>query len=187
MGRRPVVKPEYLGDPYDAVKRLWCELLSGWAPLCAETRFIPDVPEDFRARYTLFTRIPMLTEDQRAAPFSILNDPDTGIRLPDARNQVEGRTHVTVASITNQFCDGNVRCVVTFDQSYDRSKDRSQQRQKKMDYLTAKGFPSFYYVRPQVSFLFTVRDASMLQTLRGILTNPGLPANRLECLRHRDP
>ena len=47
----------FLGDSYDAVKRLWSDLLSGWAPLYAEPRF---VPRELRDDFTTFTRIPML-------------------------------------------------------------------------------------------------------------------------------
>ena len=39
------MKRDYLGDSYDAVKRLWQQALSGWAPLYAEPRFIVPVWE----------------------------------------------------------------------------------------------------------------------------------------------
>lgn len=41
---------EFLGDSYDAVKRLWQETLAEWAPLFAEPRYIPkDIRDDFTA------------------------------------------------------------------------------------------------------------------------------------------
>jgi len=88
------VKRQYLGDSYDAVKRLWQEILAEWAPLHAEPRFIP---EDIRSEFTAFTRIDLLNE-HRPMFYAILNDPDTGIRLPNRLNQSDGRSHITLAS-----------------------------------------------------------------------------------------
>jgi len=77
------MKRRYLGDSYDAVKRLWQQVLAVNAPLYAEPRFIPI---ELRADFTRLTCIPILS-DRPAAPVSILNDPDTGIRLPGESNQ----------------------------------------------------------------------------------------------------
>jgi hypothetical protein len=35
------MKSQFLGDSYDAVKRMWHEMLADWAPLYAEPRFLP--------------------------------------------------------------------------------------------------------------------------------------------------
>jgi hypothetical protein len=51
---RRKMKRDYLGDSYDAVKRMWQDMLVNWAPLYAEPRFIP---EDLRADFTLLTRM----------------------------------------------------------------------------------------------------------------------------------
>ena len=75
------MKGQYLGDSYDAVKRLWQEVLAEWVQLYAEPRFIPG---DIRSKFTAFTRIPLLNE-RRPTVYAILNDPDTGIRLPKGR------------------------------------------------------------------------------------------------------
>ena len=107
------MKKRFLGDSYDAVKRLWQETFSGWAPLLAEPLFIPaDIREDF----TTLTRIPMLTE-RRPTEYPIFNDPDTGVRLPDRENQREGSTHISLSTISTQVRNPAVRCVVTFDQN----------------------------------------------------------------------
>jgi hypothetical protein len=138
---RRKMKRGYLGDSYDAVKRMWQGMFVDWAPLYAEPRFIP---EELRADFTLLTRIPMLLD--KAAPFSILNDPGTGIRLPGEENQSEGRTHIAIDSIAGQLRSGAL-CVITFDQSDYRNSDmkRDQQRRAKMQALADKGFLSFYY------------------------------------------
>lgn len=88
------MKRQFLGDSYDAVKRLWQETLVEWAPLLAESRFIP---EDIRSDFTAFTRIPVISNN-RPPIYSILNDPDTGIRLPDRQNQREGLGHINLSN-----------------------------------------------------------------------------------------
>jgi len=170
------MKREYLGDSYDAVKRMWQELLADWAPLHAEPRFLPD---DLCEDFTQLTRIPMLSARPPNA-FSILNDPDTGIRLPGERNQAEGRTHISVETIINQLRKG-AQCVITFDQSdYRNTKlKRDEQRQAKMHRLAEEGFHCFYYVS-HAPFLFALPNADALQRIQGILKKAGIPEDRLE-------
>jgi hypothetical protein len=72
------MKRDYLGDSYDAVKRLWQQVLAEWATLYAEPQFLP---QDLREDFTRLTGIPLLT-GRHPRDYSILNDPDTGIRLP---------------------------------------------------------------------------------------------------------
>jgi hypothetical protein len=174
------MKREYLGDSYDAVKRMWQELLSGWAPLHAEPRFLP---RELRQDFTQLTRIPMLTNG-RPVPYSILNDPDTGIRLPGEQNQTEGRTHISIQTIIDQLRNNGVRCVITYDQSHYRNIELNlnEQRQAKMSRLAEEGLHSFYYVS-HAPFLFAVPDTDALQQIHEILKNAGIPEDRLD--RHR--
>ena len=53
------VQEQYLGDSYDAVKRLWQELLAPLAPLFAKGDYIP---KELRIDYTRLTGIPMLPD-----------------------------------------------------------------------------------------------------------------------------
>jgi hypothetical protein len=170
------MKQAYLGDSYDAVKRMWQELFADWAPLYAEPRFIP---EDLRADFTRMMRIRMLPENP-PKPFSILNDPDTGIRLPGETNQTEGRAHITIETIINQL-RGGARCVVTFDQSNYRNLGltHTEQRVAKMRSVKENGFYSVYYIS-HACFLFAVKNAHALQQIEAILTNAGIPKTRLE-------
>lgn len=172
------MRREYLGDSYDAVKRMWQDMLAGWAPLYAEPRFIP---EDLHAEFTLLTRIPMLLGKPKDA-FSILNDPDTGVRLPGEENQSEGRTHIAIDTIADQLRSGAL-CVITFDQSDYRNNGmkRDQQRRAKMRSLAEKGLHSFYYVS-HAPFLFAVPDPHSLLRIRTLLRNAGIPERRLESI-----
>jgi hypothetical protein len=73
------------------------------------------------------------------------------------------------------------RCVITFDQSdYRRSNLRlGDQHRMKLRSLSRKGGHGFYYVS-HAPFLFAAPDTGVLEQLREILRNAGLPDNRIE-------
>ncbi len=171
------MKQDFLGDSYDAVKRLWRDLLQPWAPLHANARFIP---EDLRENFTLLTGIPMLM-DNRPEVFSILNDPDTGIRMPGELNKNESRSHISIWLIMRQLAESGARCVITFDQSDYRHSgiNREEQRKAKMCSLAENGFHSFYYVS-HAPFLFAAACSETLHEVRQILIAGGIPTKRLE-------
>ena len=170
------MKRQFLGDSYDAVKRLWQEAFSEWAPLLAEPRFIPeDIQEDF----TTVTRIPLLN-NHRPPVYSIFNDPDTGIRLPDRQNQKEGVTHINLATIASQLGNSAVRCVVTFDQSHHRELGftPADQRDAKALWLHRQGFRAFYYVS-HAPFLFAFSEEAHMKAARERLLALGIPEARI--------
>lgn len=170
------MKREFLGDSYDAVKRLWQEVFSEWAPLLAEPRFIP---EDIRDDFTTVTHIPLLI-DRRPPDYSIFNDPDTGIRLPDRENQKEGVTHINLATIANQLKTPAVRCVLTFDQSHHREPGftRADQRNAKILCLRRQGLRAFYYVS-HAPFLFAFSKETDMKEARERLLTVGIPESRI--------
>jgi hypothetical protein len=167
------MKREFLGDSYDAVKRMWREILAPWAPLFAEPRFFPD--EQLRRDFTKLTGIQMLTNNE-PKNYSILNDPHTGIKLPTEQNQKMGCAHATIAFIADQLRMEGVRCVITFDQSVHRRHDlrTKEQRNFKMLHLKEKGFPAFYYVS-HAPFLFTAPNAESLDRIWNLLVSSGIP------------
>lgn len=171
------MKREYLGDSYDAVKRLWQQALSGWATLYAEPRFIP---EGIQEEFTSLTGIAML-HAAPSEPYSILNDPDTGIRLPGEDNQAESRTHIALPTIRDQLRQPGLRVVVTFDQSDYRHSElkRDQQRRAKLRFLTESGLYAFYYVS-HAPFLFAFPNDECRQQLRERLRSFGIPDERFE-------
>lgn len=170
---------DYLGDSYDAVKRMWQEVLEDWAPLYANPEFIPS---ELRQDFTKLTRIQMLPDQPPRTLYSILNDPDTGIRLPSGPNQREGPTHITLKTIIQQLQDG-ATCVVTFDQSYHRNTkliklDFKEQLQAKMREVATAGLYRFYYVS-HARFLFAFPEAEAFRKACGILTAAGIPETRI--------
>jgi hypothetical protein len=96
-------------------------------------------------------------------------------------NQAEGRTHISIATISKQLREQGPRCVVTFDQSDYRNSDlkRDEQRRAKMASLHESGFPAFYYVS-HAPFLFAFPNIETLQELRNRLVHAGIPADRFE-------
>ncbi len=171
------MKRKYLGDSYDAVKRLWQETFSEWAPLFAEPLFIP---EDIWNDFTTVTCIPLLSE-HRPQVYSIFNDPDTGIRLPDRENQKEGVTHISLATIENQLRNPAVRCVITFDQSHHRRSGSTpaDQRDAKISWLRRQKLHAFYYVS-HAPFLFAFSEPKEMNEAQKLLLNVGIPKTRIE-------
>lgn len=178
------MKRQFLGDSYDAVKRLWQEVFSEWAPLLAEPLFIP---EDIRIEFTALTRIPILS-DHRPPVYSIFNDPDTGIRLPDRENQREGVTHISLATIANQLSNSAVRCVLTFDQSHHREPGftLADQRNAKVLWLRRQGLSAFYYVS-HAPFLFAFPKEEYMKETRARLLQLGIPESRIEYANDAQP
>jgi hypothetical protein len=160
------------------VKRLWQEILAEWAPLHAEPRFIP---EDIRSEFTAFTRIPLLNEEHLPMFYAILNDPDTGIRLPNRLNQSEGRSHIALSTIREKLRNAAVRCVITFDQSKHRELGLSLKRQRnaKLQWLQRQRLSAFYYVT-HAPFLFAFSEPARMDVALGLIRMAGVPDNRIE-------
>jgi hypothetical protein len=183
------MKREHLGDSYDAVKRMWRELLLRWAPLHAERDFIP---ADLREDFTRLTNIPMLPP-MRPGAYTILNDPDTGIRLPQEKNHQERSSHTTLDAIAQQVRQNTaVQCVITFDQSLYRNlgMDWETQREVKMKRLLCRNDICSFYYRSHAPFLFAARNKTRLDKVRKILLKAGIPESRLQTIRqpcHRKP
>lgn len=173
------MKRDYLGDSYDAVKRLWQQTLLQWAPLLAESSFIP---ADLRSEFTHLTRVPMLTAHVTGV-HSILNDPDTGIPSPLSSRIRPNRTHAPLSFIAEQLARRGVRCVITFDQSHRREPGSSPQEQRaaKLRWLRAAGHDAFYYVS-HAPFLFACSSSNTLSEVASLLLDAGIPKNRLQRL-----
>jgi len=169
---------KYLGDSYDAVKRMWQQILSPWAPIFAVSRFIPD---DLHTDFTRLTGIEVVYEAVKGR-HSLLNDPDVGIRLPGRANQSEGK-HISIDTIASQVYQPGVACVITFDQSNYRDEGSLKgQRILKLRELARQRVHSFYYAS-HASFLFSTRSTATTKLLQGRLIRAGIPKARLELAR----
>lgn len=171
------VKRDFLGDSYDLVKSFWHRVLAEWAPLFADPRFIPD---DLRADYSRLTGIKMLPVPP-IERFSIINDPDVGIRLPGEENQGEGCTHTTMSGINIQLEELGPKCIITFDQSNYRHSGYTlgQQHRAKLEELRRRLKYGFYYVSHAL-FLFAFKNQGDMQHVRTIVVNTGIPASKIQ-------
>jgi hypothetical protein len=173
------MKPQFLGDSYDIVKRFWAERLVGIAPLFAHPKF---VPRNIRKEYEKIVTIPVL--DSRAVlrePFGLFLDPDTGIPLPTTSAQMANRSHAPVSFIAYEFDQLKPKYLICFDQSHDRrcGLTKKQQRHSKIAALKKLEIASFYYVS-HASFLFAARGDADLKSIRRQLTEVGIPESRLQ-------
>ena len=119
--------------------------------------------------------------DKPPLKYSILNDPDTGVRLPGETNQKEGRTHISINTIIKQLKNSGAQCVITYDQSNYRNigMTLNEQHNKKMGRIFSEGFHSFYYVS-HAPFLFATPNIDALSRIQVILKDAGMPDNRFE-------
>ena len=170
------MKQTFLGDSYDALKRLWADILRDWAPLYVERRWIS---KDIQRPFTRFTGIPMLPK-RLGSRHSILLDPDTGIMARGRLAARHNQTHVTVDTIAEMLGEPGVRCVVTFDMSFSRrgQNEMKKARQAKLRKLQNLGCHGLYYTS-HVSFLFAVSSNRRLQELHGLLRRAGIPETRV--------
>jgi hypothetical protein len=115
------------------------------------------------------TRIPLLNE-HRPMLYAILNDPDTGIRLPKRANQSEGKSHIALPTIREQLRNAAVQCVITFDQSTHRETglNRQSQRNEKLQWLQRERLPAFYYVS-HAPFLFAFSEFARMDMALGLI------------------
>jgi hypothetical protein len=148
--------------------------------LYADPRFIP---ENLRDDFTALTYYILILLKNLPNRFSILNDPDTGTRLPGKNNHTEGRTHVSTLCIAIQLRDNRIKCVITFDQSNYRNSGikLKEQRLLKMQTIARSGIIGFYY-ESHAPFLFAVTNSQSLQELQRIFRAVGIPPDRLEVI-----
>ena len=171
------MRRDFLGDSYDAVKRLWQQVLQQRGPLFAEPRFIP---QELRGDFTHLTGIGILPASP-PSKYSILNDPDTGIYLPDRGQQDTTKSHTSLRAIFEQLQNRSVECVITFDQAHHRKKDVRpvDHRAAKLDWLWKKHSYGFYYVS-HAPFLFAFSDKEAMVEVRRLLVEAGIPAIRFQ-------
>ena len=137
------MKPQFLGDSYDLVKRFWAERLASIAPLFAHPKF---VPSSIEREYKKLVGIRILTsETVTRKPFGLFLDPDTGIPLPTASAQKASIAHAPVSFIAGELNRLKPKYLICFDQSHDRNcgLTKEEQRHSKIAALRELGIASF--------------------------------------------
>lgn len=177
------MRDKYLGDSYDLVKRVLAETLRSVGQLRAHPRF---VGASLRVQYAALTLIPVL--DIQAPPaggYGLFLDPHTGIPLPDESTTEATASHAPLPFIIDVSIQLRPTYILCFDQSYHRGHELTvgQQRTQKQVFLRERGLSSFYYVS-HAPFLFMAPPGPILRTLRELLSDMGIPSDRLgtECV-----
>ena len=171
------MKPAYLGDSYDIVKRFWSESLRSVAPLYAHPRF---VRPEIQTQYTAVTSILILSSTPEK-PFGILLDPNTGIPLPEKQLNDATASYASLPFLVSTNAQFHPDYMICFDQSHHRRHKLSKraQRDTKRKFLRESGIFSFYYVS-HAPFLFMAQEGEALAAISHRLTSLGLPATRFE-------
>lgn len=165
------MRPEFLGDSYDVVKRFFCATLRslGYAvyidPLFTGTWFGQEA-----SFYRFLGVEPLGGAIPTSLPTALFLDPDTGV------NEKGGASHVAYERLVAEATDHAV--VFVFDQAFSRAGEAGPKLQEKLNRLAALGCPALYYAS-HANFLFISREPERLQQLRSELLALGLPASRL--------
>ena len=170
---------KYLGDSYDLVKRFFWQELREIAPLYADPRF---VPKQIRAKFSLITKIPMLTEVPSGSDFGLLLDPDTGIKAPGCSCSKGNKKHVSLEQIVEYLKQPPTpKYIVCFDQNHHRKSVLSPQKQRacKMKFLQENVLHSFYYAS-HAPFLFVTPQEDTLRLIRERLSKAGIPLCKIQ-------
>lgn len=165
------MRPEFLGDSYDLVKRFFCETLRslGYSvfidPLFTGTWSGQEKTfYRFLGVETLKGVLPIV------APAALFLDPDTGL------NEKRSQRHVSFNRLVTEIKKYSL--VFVFDQSISRNRDKRSILEEKLEDLGKLGCPAFYY-SSHANFVFASNEAERLQRLQEKLLSLGLPGFRL--------
>ena len=165
------MRPEFLGDSYDIVKRFFCESLRS----LGYTVYIdPLFTGDWSGQETTFYRFlgvePFSGGRPLSAPTALFLDPDTGV------NENGSSAHVSFERLVLETKNHSV--VFAFDQAFSRAGESGPKLHAKLNRLTELGCAALYYAS-HAHFLFISQERDRLDRLRGELLARGIPASRL--------
>jgi hypothetical protein len=164
------IRPEFLGDSYDIVKRFFCEALRS----LGYTVYIdPLLTGDWSGQETTFDRFlgaePFSGGLPPSAPTALFLDPDTGV------NEKGSSSHVSFERLVSEA--KNYAVVFAFDQAFSRAGESGPKLHSKLNRLTELGCAALYY-SSHAHFLFVSEERDQLHRLRGELLSRGIPASR---------
>jgi hypothetical protein len=165
------MRPEFLGDSYDIVKRFFCETLRS----LGYTVYIdPLFTGDWSGQETAFNRFlgvePFAGAKAASTPTALFLAPDTGV------NEKGSLSHVSYERLVEEAKKHSL--VFVFDQAFSRAGDAGPKLQAKLNKLSNLGCAALYYAS-HAHFLFVSREPQRLHRLCYELLALGLPASRL--------
>jgi len=165
------MRPEFLGDSYDIVKRFFCETLRS----LGYTIYIdPLLTGEWSGQEATFYRFLGVEPYAGVKPSSALTalflDPDTGV------NKKGSPSHVSYERLVAEATNHSL--AFAFDQAFSRAGEVGPKLQAKLNEIADLGCAALYYAS-HAHFLFVSREHDRLQRLRSELISRGLPASRL--------
>jgi hypothetical protein len=170
------MKPSYLGDSYDIVKKFFCRVLKeqGYDVFIDPMMFTGKWDDTKKQRFYLFLGVKHVSDHKCGqTSTALLVDPDTGVW---ERGKNKQKTHVSFDMIAD-LCKCH-RIVFVFDQSFALNRPRGPRMKAKLKALAGKGCKPLYY-KSHACFLFASRSPESIWLLRDYLVGLGLPEDRL--------
>lgn len=165
------MRPEFLGDSYDIVKRFFCETLQSLGyTVYVDPLFTGHWSGQEKIFYRFLGVEPYAGVKPANGSTALLLDPDTGV------NERGGSSHVSYERLIGESTKHSV--VFAFDQAFSRAGEAGPKLQAKLDKIAQRGCAALYYAS-HAHFLFISRERERLDQLRGALLSRGLPASRL--------
>lgn len=165
------MRPEFLGDSYDIVKRFFCETLRSLGyTVYIDPLFTGDWSGQERTFYRFLGVEPYAGVKPASRVTALFLDPDTGV------NEKGSSSHVSYERLVDEAKSHAV--VFAFDQAFSRAGEAGPKLQAKLQKLSELGCAALYYAS-HAHFLFVSREREGLTQLRGELLARGLPASRL--------
>jgi hypothetical protein len=165
------LRPEFLGDSYDIVKRFFCETLRSLGyTVYIDPLFTGDWSGQERTFYQFLGAEPYTGVKPRPQATALFLDPDTGV------NEKGGSSHVSYDRLIKEAKKHSI--VFVFDQAFSRAGKAESKLQAKLNKVAQFGCAALYYTS-HAQFLFVSREQQYLDQLRNELLARGLPTTRL--------
>jgi hypothetical protein len=165
------MRPEFLGDSYDIVKRFFCETLRSLGyTVYIDPLFTGDWSGEEKTFYRFLGVEPYGGEKHASESTALFLDPDTGV------NEKGSLAHVSYGRLVDEAKNHSI--VFAFDQAFSRAGEAGPKLQAKLNEVARRGCAALYYAS-HAHFLFVSRDRKRLDRLRSEFLSRGLPASRL--------
>jgi hypothetical protein len=165
------MRPEFLGDSFDIVKRFFCQVLQSLGfTVYIDPLFTGDWSGQEKTFYRFLGVEPYAGMRPSRRNTALFLDPDTGV------NEKGSPSHVSYERLLAEA--KNHALVFSFDQAFSRAGESGPKLQLKLNALAEQGCAALYYAS-HAHFLFVSRKPGHLRRLRTRLLSLGLPQSRL--------
>ena len=164
------MKPSFLGDSYDLVKRFFCFELSALGyNVVVDSMFTGAWKRRKREFYSLIGVAMDVPAPPHSARTALFVDPDTGVKHKGSTQ------HVSFDRLAQEATSHAL--VFSFDQSFSRRAKPIEVMKGKLSALKDRSCHAMYY-DSHARFLFVSKHEKSLRELRAHLVSLGLPTKR---------